>query len=223
MRHSFDVDYIIAAIPSLMNGLLMTVIVSLISISLAVLIGIAGAAARVFNTPIAAPLAKGYVEFIRNTPLLVQIFFIFFGLPSLGLKLPIFWSGVVALTVWGGAFNIENFRGGFLAVPKGLREAAMSLGLTRLQYLGLIAMPVGLRVSIPSVLNTAISTLKNSAYLQAIGLAELTFVAMDRLSIDFRTLEMFASIGLIYLVLVIGLSAAVRAIERVLQRPFATE
>lgn len=223
MRHSFDVDYIIAAIPSLMNGLLMTVIVSLISISLAILIGLAGAAARVFNTPVFAPIAKGYVEFIRNTPLLVQIFFIFFGLPSLGLKLSVFWSGVVALTVWGGAFNIENFRGGFLAVPKGLREAAFSLGLTRLQYLALVAMPVGLRVSIPSVLNTAISTLKNSAYLQAIGLAELTFVAMDRLSTDFRTLEMFASIGLIYLVLVIGLSVAVRGIERVLQRPFATE
>ena len=223
MRHSFDVDYIMAAIPSLMSGLLMTVIVSLLSISLAILIGIAGASARIFNTPVAAPIAKGYVEFIRNTPLLVQIFFIFFGLPSLGLKLSVFWSGVVALTVWGGAFNIENFRGGFLAVPKGLREAAFSLGLTRVQYLALVAMPIGLRVSIPSVLNTAVSTLKNSAYLQAIGLAELTFVAMDRLSTDFRTLEMFASIGLIYLVLVIGLSVAVRSIERVLQRPFASE
>jgi polar amino acid transport system permease protein len=192
------------------------------SISLAILIGIAGASARIFNTPFAAPLAKGYVEFIRNTPLLVQIFFIFFGLPSLGLKLSVFWSGVVALTIWGGAFNIENFRGGFLAVPKGLREAAFSLGLSRVQYLALVAMPIGLRVSIPSVLNTAISTLKNSAYLQAIGLAELTFVAMDRLSTDFRTLEMFASIGVIYLVLVIGLSVAVRSIERVLQRPFAS-
>jgi polar amino acid transport system permease protein len=222
MRHSFDVDYIIAAMPSLMSGLLMTVIVSLMSISLAILIGIAGASARIFNTPFAAPLAKGYVEFIRNTPLLVQIFFIFFGLPSLGLKLSVFWSGVVALTIWGGAFNIENFRGGFLAVPKGLREAAFSLGLSRVQYLALVAMPIGLRVSIPSVLNTAISTLKNSAYLQAIGLAELTFVAMDRLSTDFRTLEMFASIGVIYLVLVIGLSVAVRSIERVLQRPFAS-
>lgn len=223
MRHSFDVDYIIAAIPSLMSGLLMTVIVSLLSISFAIIIGVAGASARIFNTPVVSQLAKGYVEFIRNTPLLVQIFFIFFGLPSLGVKLSVFWSGVVALTVWGGAFNIENFRGGFLAVPKGLREAAFSLGLTKIQYLGLVAMPIGLRVSIPSVLNTAVSTLKNSAYLQAIGLAELTFVAMDRLATDFRTLEMFASIGLIYLVLVIGLSVAVRSIERVLQRPFATE
>ena len=223
MRHSFDVDYIVASLPALFGGLVMTVIVSTISISLAVLIGVAGASARIFNTPVIAPLARGSVEFIRNTPLLVQIFFIFFGLPTLGLKLSVFWSGVVALTVWGGAFNIENFRGGFLSVAKGLREASLSLGLNRLHYLWLVALPLGLRVSIPSVLNTSISVLKNSAYLQAIGLAELTFVAMDRLATDFRTLEMFASIGLIYLVLVLSFSWLVRRIEHVLQKPFRVE
>jgi polar amino acid transport system permease protein len=127
----------------------------------------------------------------------------------------------VALTVWGGAFNIENFRGGFLSIAKGLREAAMSLGLKRLQYLGLVTLPLGLRVSIPSVLNTSISILKNSAYLQAIGLAELTFVAMNRLSTDFRTLEMFAAIGVIYLALVLSLSWLVRCVENSLNRPFA--
>jgi polar amino acid transport system permease protein len=223
MKYSFDVAYIVASIPALLDGLRMTVIVSAISIVVATMIGIAGASARIFNTPILAPLASGYVAFIRNTPLLVQIFFIFFGLPTLGLKLSVFWSGVVALTLWGGAFNIENFRGGFLSVAKGLREAALSLGLNRLQYLLLVALPLGLRVSIPSVLNTSISVLKNSAYLQAIGLSELTFVAMDRMAIDFRTLEMFASIGCIYLVLVLGFSFLVRRIERVLQRPFAVE
>ncbi len=223
MKHSFDVGYIIASIPALLDGLLMTVIVSAISIALAILIGIGGASARIFNTPVLAPTAAGYVAFIRNTPLLVQIFFIFFGLPTLGVKLSVFWSSVVALTVWGGAFNIENFRGGFLSVAKGLREAALSLGLNRPQYLWLVAMPLGLRVSIPSVLNTSISVLKNSAYLQAIGLAELTYVAMDKMATDFRTLEMFASIGCIYLVLVLGLSWVARRVERVLQRPFAVE
>ena len=223
MKHSFDVAYIIASIPALLDGLVLTIIVSSISIVLAIIIGIVGASARIFNTPVLAPFAAGYVSFIRNTPLLVQIFFIFFGLPTLGLKLSVFWSGVVALTVWGGAFNIENFRGGFLSVAKGLREAALSLGLNRLQYLGLIAMPLGLRVSIPSVLNTSVSVLKNSAYLQAIGLAELTYVAMDKLATDFRTLEMFASIGCIYLVLVLALSWFARRVERVLQRPFAME
>ena len=223
MKHSFDVAYLVASLPALLDGLRMTVLISLISITLAIVIGIAGASLRIFNTPVLSHLARGYVEFIRNTPLLVQIFFIFFGLPAVGLKLPIFWSGVVALTLWGGAYNIENFRGGFLSVAKGLREAAQALGLDRLRYLWLIALPLGLRVAIPSVLNTSISVLKNSAYLQAIGLAELTFVAMDKLSLDFRTLEMFAAIGSIYLCLVLLLSWAVRRVEWVLQRPFRTE
>ena len=104
-----------------------------------------------------------------------------------------------------------------------MREAAEALGIDRLRYLWLIALPLGLRVAIPSVLNTSISVLKNSAYLQAIGLAELTFVAMDKLSLDFRTLEMFAAIGCIYLGLVLSLSWAVRRAEWVLQRPFRTE
>ena len=198
----------------------MTVIVSAISIALATTIGVIGASVRIFRTPIASQLARGYVEFIRNTPLLVQIFFIFFGLPAIGLKLSVFWSGIVALTLWGGAYNIENFRGGFLSIPKGYREAAEALGIDRLRYLWLIALPLGLRVAIPSVLNTSISILKNSAYLQAIGLAELTFVAMDKLSLDFRTLEMFTAIGTIYLGLVLSLSWAVRRVHCRARAPY---
>jgi polar amino acid transport system permease protein len=220
MNHRFDLGYIVASVPDLMGGLWTTIVVSVLSIALAAVIGFAGAALRVLRVPVFDPAVRGYVEFIRNTPLLVQIFFIFFGLPSLGIKLSLFWSGVVALTVWGGAFNIENFRGGLLAIDRGLRDAANALGLDRMQYLRFIAFPLGLRVSLPSVLNTSVSILKNSAYLQAIGLAELTYVAMNKLSSDFRTLEMFFSIGVIYLVLVLVLSWLVRRIEAVLQRPF---
>ena len=165
MKYNFDVAYIIASLPALLEGMRMTIIVSAISITLAIAIGVAGASVRIFNTPILSLIARAYVEFIRNTPLLVQIFFIFFGLPALGLKLSVFWSGTVALTIWGGAYNIENFRGGFLSVGKGMREAAEALGIDRLRYLWLIALPLGLRVAIPSVLNTSISVLKNSAYL----------------------------------------------------------
>lgn len=222
MATRFDVDYIVASAPALIDGLGMTILVSTISITLAVTIGVAGAALRVLRIPVIDQAVQAYVEFIRNTPLLVQIFFIFYGLPPLGLRLSPFWSGVLALTIWGGAFNVENFRGGFLAVAKGLREASLALGLNRLQYLRLVALPLGLRVAIPSVLNTSVSVLKNSAYLQAIGLAELTFVAMDKLSSDFRTLEMFASIGVIYLGLVLTLSWLVRRLEFRLQRPFRT-
>jgi polar amino acid transport system permease protein len=220
MSGAFSFSYIMSAVPDLLAGLLMTIRVSIVSMAFAFAIGIVGAALRLFAVPVLAPLATGYVHFIRSTPLLAQIFFVFYGLASLGLPLSDFWSGVLALSLWGGAYNIENLRGGFLAVPKGQREAAGALALKPLHYFILIALPLALRVSIPPVLNTSVSVLKNSAYLQAIGLAELTFVAMDRVAQDFRTLEMFASIGLIYLVLVLGFSVLVRRLEYALNRPF---
>ncbi|BBK41625.1 amino acid ABC transporter permease [Allostella vacuolata] len=222
MGYSFDFGYIVANGPALLHGLWMTVLVSVLSIALAAVVGVVGAAVRVFRVPVLSPLFAFYVEFIRNTPLLAQLFFIFYGLPSIGMGLSVFWSGVAALTVWGGAYNVENMRGGFLAVSKGMREAAFSLGLRPLYYLWLVAIPLGLRVAIPAMLNTSVSVLKNSSYLQAIGFAELTFVAMDRVATDFRTLEMFAAIGLLYLGLVLLLSFVVRRLEFRLQRPFRT-
>ncbi|MGE0715494.1 MAG: amino acid ABC transporter permease [Alphaproteobacteria bacterium] len=222
MAYQFDFAYIVASGPALMQGLAMTVLVSALSIALSVIVGIVGAAVRVFRVPVLSQLFAFYVDFIRNTPLLAQIFFIFYGLPSIGLGISIFWSGVLSLTVWGGAYNVENMRGGFLAVSKGMREAALSLGLKPLLYLRLVAIPLGLRVAIPAMLNTSVSVLKNSSYLQAISFGELTFVAMERVAMDFRTLEMFASIGLLYLVLVLLLSFLARRLEHHLQRPFRT-
>lgn len=222
MQYDFSYAYIWGAAPDLMSGLLVTIQISLLSIAFAVLIGIVLASARVFNVPVLSQFAVCYVNFVRSTPLLVQIFFVFYGLGSIGLLLSGFWSGVLALSLWGGAYNTENIRGGFLAVPKGLHEASGALAFGSLHYLGLVAIPVGLRVSIPSVLNTSVSILKNSSYLQVIGVAELTFVAMEGVATDFRTLEMFAAIGGIYLVLVLVLSFAVRIVEQILQRPFRT-
>jgi polar amino acid transport system permease protein len=220
MHYQFDLGYIWANAPALLDGLVMTIQVSVVSILIAVAIGLVGAALRVLKVPVLSQLVWFYVSFIRNTPLLAQLFFIFFGLPAIGLGLSIYASGVLALAAWGGAYNVENVRGGFLAVPKGLNEAARSLGLTPARYILLIAIPVGLRVSIPAMLNTAVSVLKNSAYLQAIGFAELTFVAMEKVASEFRTLEMFAAIGVLYIGLVLILSWLVRRLEHVLQRPF---
>ena len=222
MSYQFDTSYIWGQSDALGAGLLMTLKVSAISILAAVAIGILGAIVRVMQVRGLSAVVAGYVSFIRNTPLLVQIFFIFYGLPSVGIHLSIFNSGVLALVVWGAAYNVENVRGGLLAVPDDLRDAGAALGLKPIQFMLLIAVPLGVRVALPSVLNTSISILKNSAYLQAIGLAELTFVAMERISLEFRTLEMFAAIGIIYLALVLGLSIAVRALEKRLHRPFET-
>jgi len=220
MGYNFKTSYILDNADALLHGLVMTAQVSGISIGLAALIGIGCASIKIFNVPVLSKIVGGYVYFIRSTPLLPQIFFIFYGLASLGLGFSIYWSGVLALSLWGGAYNTENVRGGLLAISKGLKEASNALGFKPIHYLCFVAIPLGVRVSVPSMLNTSVSVLKNSAYLSTIGFAELTFVAMERVAQEFRTLEMFAAICALYLTLVLALSALVRVIERHLQRPF---
>ena len=136
------------------------------------------------------------------------------------MTLSLFWSGVLALVLWAGAFQVENIRGGLASVNKGLWEAGSALGVHRGLFMVLVALPLAVRVCLPAMLNTSISLLKNSSFLQAIGLAELTFVAVDRIAMDFRLLEMFASLFVVYLGLVFLLSFVVGRLEAHLQRPF---
>lgn len=216
----FDADYLWANLPALSRGLVLTLQISAAALLLSLLIGVLGAAARHLRVPVASALVAAYVEFIRNTPLLVQIFFIVYGLPALGLGLSLFWSGVLALSVWAGAFHVESIRGGCASVHKGLTEAGAALGLRPGRVLRLVVLPLALRACLPSLLNTSISLLKNSALLQAVGVMELTFVAVDRMAVDFRVVEMFSALLLIYVLLVLLLSLASGRLEAVLQRPF---
>lgn len=216
----FDLDYLVAQMPALWRGLLVTLRVTGAAIVLSVVLGVLGAVIRHFRIPVLSPIVWFYVELIRNTPLLVQIFFIFYGLPAIGMTLSLFWSGVLALVLWAGAFQVENVRGGLASVNKGLWEAGSALGVHRGLFMVLVALPLAVRVCLPAMLNTSISLLKNSSFLQAIGLAELTFVAVDRIAMDFRLLEMFASLFVVYLGLVFLLSFAVGRLEAHLQRPF---
>ena len=216
----FDLDYLVAQWPALLDGLVMTLKVSLLAIVLSLAIGVVGGAVRLFRVPLMAQLAALYVELIRNTPILVQLFFIFYGLPAVGLGLSLFWSGVLCLSLWAGAYQVENLRGGLATVERGMREASLALNLKPWQYFCLIALPIAVRTALPAVLNTAISLLKNSSYLQAIGLAELAFVAVDRIATDFRALEMFSAICVLYLCLVAVLALATQRLSAHLQRPF---
>jgi His/Glu/Gln/Arg/opine family amino acid ABC transporter permease subunit len=216
----FDLHYLLAQWPALLDGVLMTLRVSLLGIVLSLFIGILGGAVRVAAIPVLSQAVALYVELIRNTPILVQLFFIFYGLPAIGLELSLFWSGVVCLSLWAGAYQVENVRGGLGTVSQGMREAAVALSLRPVQYYSLVALPIAFRTSLPAMLNTAISLLKNSSYLQAIGLAELTFVAVDRIATDFRAIEMFSAICVLYLLLVAVLSLATGRLSAHLQRPF---
>ncbi len=217
--YRLDPGYILQALPDLAAGLRLTLEISAIGIVGALILGIVGGGLRAARIPIAGSVAGVFVEAIRNTPLVVQIFFLYFALPNAHITVSAFTVGWLSLVLWGGAYNIENFRAGFEAVSRGHREAATALGLTGLQSFRFVVLPIGLRVALPSLTNTCISVLKNSSYMVAISLAELTTTAVNLVALSFRVFELFLTIGAIYLVLVWSMSAVMAGVERRLTVP----
>jgi len=202
------------------EGLKNTLEVSAIAIAGSFVIGLVLGAARAHRIPVVSQLAACYVELIRNTPLLVQVFFIFFGLPQLDIRLDPFTAAWVSVMIWGGAFNTENFRAGFQAVPFRYREAGFALGFSRLATFFNVTLPIGGRIALPSSINTYVSVLKNTAILgPAIGFAELTNTAYNLESILFQPLEIYTVLALSYLAIVWALSIMIRLLEAHLRLP----
>jgi polar amino acid transport system permease protein len=219
LAYAFDWDFLLHRLPDLADGLRITAIISAIGIGGSLAIGLLGGALRAHRVPIADQVVAGYVEFVRNTPLLVQIFFLYFALPEIGIKLAPFTVAWLSLVIWGTAYNVENFRAGFESVGHNYREAGDALALSRLDIFGLITLPIGLRVALPSTINTSISVLKNSSFMVAIGYPELTDTATNIVSVTFRVFEMFFALGVVYLAVVWGLSGFMRWVERKLALP----
>ena len=159
-------------------------------------------------------LVTAYVEVFRNTPLLIQIFFIYFGLPLVLMRLPSFGSGLLALTLYGAAYNCEVFRAGLEAVPHGQHEAARSTGLTAWQEARYVIVPQALRISFPALGNNLVSLVKNSSLVSAIGMVELMFVANDISFNNFRSFEVYGAAVAYYMVIVLGLSRLLSVMER---------
>lgn len=216
---SFDWGFILDNLPELAAGLRRTLEVSAIGIAGAFAIGLVLGAMRAHRIPVVSQLAAVYVEVIRNTPILVQIFFLYFGLPRFGIRFDSFTVAWLAVTIWGGAFNTENFRAGFEAVPYRYREAGLALGFGRVTTFLHVTLPIGGRIALPSSINTYISVLKNTSLMTAIGYAELTTVARTIAASTFRDSEMLLVIAVAYLVIVWSLSALIRLLEARLALP----
>jgi His/Glu/Gln/Arg/opine family amino acid ABC transporter permease subunit len=219
---SIDWHFIREHLPDFWQGLKNTLKVAGIGIAGSAAIGIVLGAARAHRIPVVSQVAALYVEVIRNTPILVQIFFIAFGLPELPyhpIRLEAFTTAWLSVMVWGGAFNTENFRAGFEAVPMRFREAARALGFGRLATFLNVTLPIGGRIALPSSINTYISVLKNTSLLTAIGYAELTSTGYNLESETFKATEIFIVLGIAYLAVVWTLSALIRLLEARLALP----
>ena len=182
-------------------------------------IGLVLGAARAHRIPVVSQLTAAYVEVIRNTPILVQIFMIFYGLPQFGIVFDQFTVAWLSVMLWGGAFNSENFRAGFGAVSDRHREAAYALGFGPLATFLNVTLPIGGRIALPSSINTYISVVKNTSLMYVIGYAELTTTALNISNLSLQTTEALTVLGIVYLALVWSLSAAIRLLEARLALP----
>lgn len=217
--YHFDFTVLIVYSHDLIQGILVTLEISALGIVGGVLAGAVGGAIRALRLPVLDKAVMAYVEVMRNTPPPVQIFFLYFGLPQIGVVLPGFDVAVLSLITWGAAYSTENFRAGFEAVPHEYRHAARALAMSEWQLFLLVILPIGIRIAFPALGNTVISILKNSTYMLLISVPELTFMTMNVLSITYRVVELILFMSVVYLGLVGLLSFGLGVVERRLAIP----
>lgn len=198
----------------LIKGAWLTLSISVSAFVLAIVIGAIVCAARMSKIAILRWMAVAYVEVLRNTPVLLQIFIVFYGFPSLGFRVSAVTAGLLGLGLNVGAYLAEIFRAGVAAVPKGQREAALALALSPLQILLWIISPVALRSVFPAISNMFIATILGSSLLSVIAVPELTGQTNEISARTFLTIEVYSISTLIYLLLTLGSSVVLSLIGR---------
>ncbi|MBK8738252.1 MAG: amino acid ABC transporter permease [Betaproteobacteria bacterium] len=206
MAYTFQFRDVFAQRDAIVDGLVLTLELSAGVIALGFAIGVMVAAVLVYGKPWARRIAAGYVEVIRNTPLLVQLFLIFFGLPSLGLKLDVITASVLALTINLGAYTAEIVRAGFESIPKSQIEAGISLGLTGPQVFRHVVLLPALRNVYPSLTSQFVLMMLATSVVSQISAAELFHAGSIIQSRTFRDFEVYTVIAVLYL----GLSLLLR-------------
>lgn len=183
----------------LIPGLTVTIPLTLISFVVGLALAIAVALVRVAKVPVIQRIAQFYVWVFRGTPLLVQLFVIFFGLPSVGIVVPAFPSAIIAFSLNVGAYASETLRGAILAVPKGQIEAGLTTNLNYLTIMRLIVLPQAFRSAFPALFNTSISLVKDTSLAANITVAEMFMAAQRIVATTYEPLMLYCEVGLIYL------------------------
>jgi len=201
MSYSFQFRDVFAAWEFLLDGLVLTLELSLVTMAVGLAIGLAGAAARVYGTPWLKRAVAVYVEAIRNTPLIVQLFLIFFGLPSAGLKFDSDTAAMIALSINLGAYTIEIVRAGLEAIPKSQIEAGQSLGLSPVQIFRYVIIFPALKMMFPALASQFVLLMLATSVVSQISAQDLFHTASIVQSRTFRDFEVYAVVAGVYLVL----------------------
>lgn len=215
MNYQFDWSVVTNNFPRLLDGLLLTLEIAVIVIALSMILAIPVALLRMSNIEVVRWLAQIYIEIFRCTPLLVQLFWVYYALPTLtGITIPGTISAIIALTLNLTAFMAEAYRSGFQAVPPEQVEAGKMLRLTRFQQIRYIIVPQAMKQQLPVILSLNISLFKDTALVSTIAVADLMFTANKISTESYRALEILTVAALMYFVIAFPASLILSKIER---------
>ena len=202
----------------LLRGVAFTCIISVLGVIMGLIVGSLLALARTYckkgPSRILGWFATAYIELFRNTPLLIQLFFFYFGLPRMGFSITPEVCGMVGLALHGGAYMAESFRAGLENVEPIQRESAISLGLSKLQSMRYVVLPQAVSLSFPSFVANVIFLLKETSVFSAISLMDLMFVTKDLMGLYYKTTECLVMLVAFYLIILVPVSVAGTYIER---------
>lgn len=212
-----DLEFIKQYTPLYVEATKLTVTIALQGISLSILMGLICSLIRYYKIPVLHKVIGIYIELSRNTPLLIQLFFLYFGLPKLGILLSSKVCAIIGLTFLGGSYMAEAFRSGLEAVGENQIEAGLSLGLTRLQVLRYVILPQALSISIPAFSANTIFLIKETSVFSIVALADLMYVAKDLIGLFYNTGEALLMLVIAYGIILLPISFAFTIVERKLR------
>ncbi|WP_280525878.1 amino acid ABC transporter permease [Psychrobacillus lasiicapitis] len=203
------------SLPALLEGAQMTVRIITVGIVVALIIGLVIGVINVGNNKVLKAFARVYIGLVRGTPLLVQVFFIYFGLPTvLDFRLSAVTAGTIAIAINASAYMAEIIRAGILSIDNGQMEASRSLGLSYFQSMRKVILPQAIKRMVPPLVNQSIISLKDTSILSAIGIIELTSSGQIIIASTFKAFEVWIMVGFIYLIVIEILTLATSWLER---------
>lgn len=201
-------------LPLYKDAMLLTLKIGWLGIFFSIVIGFVCALIRYNRIPLLQRVVGAYIELFRNTPLLVQLFFLYFGLPNIGISIDAQSCGVLGLALIGGAYMAETFRSGLEAIDKIQTESALSLGMNGWQIFIHIIVPQAVAVSIPAFVANIIFLLKETSVFSAISLMDLMFTAKDLIGLYYKTIECLTLLVVFYMIILIPVSILGSIVER---------
>lgn len=215
MGFEFKWEVMWQSVPMLLGGVKWTIVITIVGLVFGFILGTTSGLMKLSRSALCRRIAGAYIESVRGTPLMVQVMFLYFGMPlALGMRIPPLTAGITAIAVNSGAYIAEIVRGAVQSINKGQVEAGRSIGLNRIQTMRYVIWPQALKRMIPPLGNQFIISLKDTSLLVVIGVAELTRQGQEIVADTFRAFEVWLTVAILYLIMTMTLSKMLHIVER---------